>query len=77
MALGTSIQAYASKLGLEVKARISEKAHALFEVVRRKLANPDWAADGLLQQLGREAFLENGEWLWMNQTRDVETPAMA
>jgi hypothetical protein len=32
-----------------------------------------WA---LLVQLGREAILENGEWLWMNQSRDIETPAL-
>ena len=30
----------------------------------------------VLVQLGEEAILENGEWLWMNQNRNIETPAL-
>ncbi|MCS3613381.1 hypothetical protein [Salinibacter ruber] len=77
VAFGVSFQAYKSKLGLEALGRHYEKAARLFRSARENLQNSEQEAKDLLRQLGREAILENGEWLWMNQNRDVETPTLA
>lgn len=77
IAFGVSFQAYKSKLGLETMGRHYEKAARLFRSARKDLQDSEWAAKDLLRQLGREAILENGEWLWMNQSRDIETPTVA
>lgn len=77
VAFGVSFQAYKSKLGLEALGRHYEKASRLFRSARETLQDSERGAKDLLRQLGREAILENGEWLWMNQSRDVETPTLA
>jgi hypothetical protein len=76
LALGVSVQAYGSKLGLEALERHYETARQLFADARRALEQGEEPRP-VLRRLGREALLENGDWLWMNQTRDVDAPTVA
>jgi hypothetical protein len=77
LAFGVSFRAYKSKLGLDALQRHYEKAHRLFDVAQRQLDRGTVATAEVLRTLGRDALLENSDWLWMNQTRDVETPTVA
>jgi hypothetical protein len=77
LAFGVSFRAYKSKLGLDAVERHYEKAHRLFEAAGRQLKRDPEAETEVLRTLGRDALLENSDWLWMNQTRDVETPTVA
>lgn len=77
LAFGVSFRAYKSKLGLEALQRHYEKAHRLFDAAGRQLDRGIDTTTEVLRTLGRDALLENSDWLWMNQTRDVETPTVA
>jgi hypothetical protein len=77
LAFGVSLRAYKSKLGLDALQRHYEKAHRLFDAAQRRLDRGTDATPQVLRTLGRDALLENSDWLWMNQTRDVETPTVA
>jgi hypothetical protein len=77
LAFGVSFRAYKSKLGLDALQRHYEKAHRLFDAAKRRLDRDTVGTVEVLRTLGRDALLENSDWLWMNQTRDVETPTVA
>lgn len=77
LALGVSLQAYRSKLGLGALGRHYETARQLFKEAREALRRGDQRPRAVLRRLGQEALAENGEWLWMNQSRDVDAPTVA
>ena len=77
LAFGVSWKAYKSKLGLDALQRHYATAHTLFRAAQGALDRGEAAPDDILVQLGEEALLENGEWLWLNQTRDIDTPTLA
>ncbi len=51
-------------------------AKQIFEIAKDRLEknDPEWPAKDILERLGREALLEQSEWLWVRHSRPFEVP---
>lgn len=46
----------------------------MFKTAQQRLDSKDWNYDAILTQLGTEALIENGEWLWLKSRLPIEMP---
>lgn len=60
-------QFFSARQRFELALENLEKAEA-------QAAKPDWSREEILEKLGREALLEQAEWLWIRHSRPFEMP---
>jgi hypothetical protein len=73
-ALGVAIEAYRKRRAFAELARQYAAAEQLFATARARLADPAWSPEVVFAAIGKEALLENGEWLWLHRTQPLEIP---
>jgi hypothetical protein len=79
LAVAAAIGGYVEKMAFAEEARHYERAKALFRRASKRLsadldAGDVEAAERLIRELGREALMENGDWVLLRRARPMEVP---
>ena len=73
-AIGVAAQAYKSKKAYEELERRYKLTEHIYRSARSKLGAGNGAPDRILIALGKEALLENSDWLWTHRNQPIELP---
>ena len=73
-AFGVAAQAYKSKKAYEELERRYKLTEHIYMSARRKLNSNRQNPDSILIALGKEALIENSDWLWTHRNQPIELP---
>ena len=73
-AIGAAVQAYKAKRAYDHLEKLYASNEQLFSQAQDMLSTPECHAAEVLVRLGKEALLENGEWLRMHREQPLEPP---
>jgi len=78
-AIAAALEGYAEKMAFSEQAKQYQRMSILFDQASQKLTSlllkkNTSAARRLIRELGKEALLENGDWLFMHRERPMKVP---
>jgi hypothetical protein len=73
-AVGLAAEAYKKRRAFEELEKQYALSHQLFSTAQERLMEPQYAPEQIFVLLGKEALVENGEWLWMHRSAPLEIP---
>jgi hypothetical protein len=73
-AIGLAAESYKKRRAFEELEKQYALSYQLFSTAQERLMEPQYAPEQIFVLLGKEALVENGEWLWMHRSAPLEIP---
>ena len=73
-AVGVAAQAYKNKRAYDQLERRYNLTRQIYSAAQEKLENGSYSPEQILKFVGKEALIENSDWLWTHRNLPLEVP---